>query len=150
MTEQADILNCLGRDFVFSIDTQGRVAIPAEWRENGRQNVFMLIPGKEATLQLYPVAVFSERIMPKLKALSAANPDDLRKLRTLGSNIYKCECDKQGRIQLPAKLIEFAHLGKRAALIGSGDFGQIMSAERWEAEQKNQEMSGDSFLDILG
>jgi len=150
MTEQANILNCLCRDFVFSIDAQGRVAIPADWRANGSQNVFMLIPGKEATLQLYPDTVFQERIMPKLKALSAANPDDLRKLRTLGSNIFTCECDKQGRIQLPAKLIEFAHLGKRAALIGSGDFGQIMSAERWEEEQKAQAISGDSFLDILG
>ncbi len=88
--------------------------------------------------------------MSKLKKLSPGNPDDLRKLRQLGSQIQKCECDKQGRIQISQKLMNFAKLGERLALIGSGDFGQIMDADRWEAEKKLQEGSGDDFLDILG
>lgn len=146
--ETAKVEACLSRDFVFSLDAQRRVAIPSEWRSAG--GCFMLIPGKESTLQLYPAAVFNERILSKFKKLSPANPDDLRKLRQLGSLIFRCDCDKQGRIQLPLKLVEYANLGKRAALIGSGDFGQIMNAERWENEQKTQTLSGDAFLDILG
>ena len=150
MTASVDFMGCLSQDFVFSIDAQGRVAIPATWRKTDTKSVFMLIPGKERTLQLYPAEVFSERILPKMKALSAANPDELRKLRQLGSQIFTCECDKQGRIQLPAKLQEYAGLQKRAALIGSGDFAQIMTADRWEEEQKAQAALSDSFLDILG
>lgn len=140
---------CMSRDFIHKLDGQNRMAIPSDWRGSG-SGIFMLIPGKESTLQIYPESVFNERILSKLKKLSPANPDDLRKLRQLGSQIFTCECDRQGRIQLPLKLVEYAHLDGRAALIGSGDFGQIMNAARWEEEQKSQTLSGDAFLDILG
>ncbi len=137
------------RDFEFSLDAQGRVAVPAAWREGVRE--FRVIPGKDATLQLYPLSTFEERIMSKLKKLSPANPDDLRKLRWLCSQIDNCECDKQGRIQLSANLIRHAKLGKRVALVGSGDFAQIMTVERWEAECVQREaVASESFLDIVG
>ncbi len=135
-------------EFERKLDSQNRFAVPAEWRSGNPEGVFILIPGKEATLQLYPYTVFNERIMSKLKKLSPGNPEDLKKLRQLGSQIQKCECDKQGRIQISQKLLDFAKLDERIALIGSGDFGQIMSADRWEEEKRNG--SGDDFLDILG
>ena len=59
----------LFRDYVFSIDAQGRVAVPADWRAGS--TTFMLIPGKEATLQLYPETTFNEQIMPKLRQISS-------------------------------------------------------------------------------
>ena len=59
-------------------------------------------------------------------------------------------CDKQGRIQISPELLKFANLEKRAALIGSGDFAQIMTAERWEAEQRESAFASEDFLDILG
>ena len=148
----ADISHFCGMSWEFErkLDSQNRFAVPQEWRSENADGIFILIPGKDATLQLYTSSVFDERIMSKLKKLSPGNPDDLRKLRQLGSQIQKCECDKQGRIQISQKLMNVAKLGERLALIGSGDFGQIMDADRWEAEKKLQEGSGDDFLDILG
>ena len=138
----------LFRDYVFSIDAQGRVAVPADWRAGC--TTFMLIPGKEATLQLYPEATFNELIMPKLRQISATDPIALKMRRQLGKLVCTCVCDKQGRIQISPELLKFADLGKRAALIGSGDFAQIMTAERWEAEQREDAFAGEDFLDILG
>ena len=137
-------------EFERKLDNQNRFAVPSEWRDDNTDGVFILIPGKDSTLQLYPNAIFEERIMSRLKQLSPGNPDDLRKLRYLGSQIQKCECDKQGRIQISQKLLNFAKLDERIALIGSGDFAQIMCAERWEREKQLQDNSGDDFLDILG
>ncbi len=149
MVEETDSKAHFFGAHVFSLDAQGRVAVPAEWREGNRS--FRVIPGKNATLQLYPLSTFEERIMSKLKKLSPANPDDLQKLRWLCSRIDSCECDKQGRIQISANLLGHAKLGKRIALVGSGDFAQIMTAERWEQELKPREAeNSDSFLDILG
>lgn len=138
----------LFRDYVFSIDAQGRVAVPADWRAGS--TTFMLIPGKEATLQLYPETTFNEQIMPKLRQISATDPVALKMRRQLGKLVCTCVCDKQGRIQISPELLKFASLGKRAALIGSGDFAQIMTAERWEAEQREDAFAGEDFLDILG
>ncbi|MBQ9775498.1 MAG: hypothetical protein IJW17_05610 [Lentisphaeria bacterium] len=138
----------LFRDYVFSIDAQGRVAVPADWRTGC--TTFMLIPGKEATLQLYPETTFNELIMPKLRQISATDPVALKMRRQLGKLVCTCVCDKQGRIQISPELLKFADLGKRAALIGSGDFAQIMTAERWEAEQREDAFAGEDFLDILG
>lgn len=137
-------------EFERKLDNQNRFAVPSEWRDDNADGIFILIPGKDATLQLYPNAVFEERIMSRLKKLSPGNPDDLRKLRYLGSQIQRCECDKQGRIQISQKLLDFAKLNERIALIGSGDFAQIMCADRWDAEKQMQGDSGDDFLDILG
>ena len=143
----------LFEDYVFSIDAQGRIAVPAEWRTLSSK--FMLIPGKDATLQLYPAATFEEQIMPKLRQISATDPVALkmrRRLmrRQLGKLVCSCVCDKQGRIQISAKLLDFAGLEKRVALIGSGEFAQIMPAERWEAEQREEDFKSEDFLDILG
>ncbi len=149
MSVSPDSAPYMTRDFEFSLDAQGRVAIPADWRMGGKRNVFMLIPGLGETIQLLPLDVYEERIMSKIKKLSLARPDDLRKARALGKNTYKVECDKQGRVQLDARLIAYAKLEKRVALIGSGDFAQIMSAERWHAEDEGQGVSSDAFLDIL-
>ncbi len=148
MAEEANISPHLLWEFVFSLDAQGRVAIPSEWR--GGIRYFYVIPGKNATLQLYPESTFEERIMSKLKKLSPANEEDLQKLRWFGSRMMKGECDKQGRIQLPAILIEYAKLKKKVALIGSGDFAQIMPEERWMEDRKLRDANSDAFLNILG
>lgn len=144
----AEKTQSLFRDYVFSIDAQGRVAVPADWRANS--TAFVLIPGKEATLQLYPETTFEEQIMPKLRQISATDPVALKMRRQLGKLVCSCVCDKQGRIQISPELLKFANLEKRAALIGSGEFAQIMTAERWEAEQREESFAGEDFLDILG
>ena len=142
------VFSCMGEDFVFKIDSQRRVPIPSDWRGESPDGVFFIIPGKESTLQLYPSNVFKDKIMPKLSRLSPANPDDLRKLRQLGSQILKCSCDKQGRIQLTPSLMSHAHLTDSLAWIGSLDFAQGMDGSRWESE-KNAKNESDNFLDII-
>lgn len=131
------------------LDVQRRIAVPADWRSESPTGRFVLIPGRDRTLQLYTEDVFQEKIMSRLARLSPVDAGDLQKMRALGANTYKLECDKQGRIQLPQKLTEYAGLGDKVSLIGSGDFGQIMDAARRAAERRAEEAIGDGFLDIL-
>lgn len=131
------------------LDSQRRLAVPSDWRSESPGGVFVLIPGRDRTLQLYTEDVFQEKIMSRLSRLSPVDSGDLQKMRALGANTYKLECDKQGRIQLPLKLAQYAGLGEKVSLIGSGDFGQIMDAARRAEERKAEEAVGDGFLDIL-
>lgn len=50
--------------------------------------------------------------------------------------------DKQGRIQLPAKLREYAGLDHDVTIIGSRSFAEIWNTEAWNA---NQETSDEDF-----
>ena len=133
----------------YKLDSQNRVAVPSDWRKQSPTGCFVLIPGRDQTLQLYTEEVYNERIGKKLNALSPSNPADLKKLRQLGARTFKLQCDKQGRIQIPQMLMDFANLKDSVAFIASGNFGQIMDGARWKAEFEAFNETGDSFLDVL-
>ena len=133
----------------YKLDSQNRVAVPSDWRKQSPTGCFVLIPGRDQTLQLYTEEVYNERIGKKLNALSPSNPADLKKLRQLGARTFKLQCDKQGRIQIPQILMDFANLKDTVAFIASGNFGQIMDGARWKAEFEAFNETGDSFLDVL-
>ncbi|MBP5585003.1 MAG: hypothetical protein J6Y92_01470 [Lentisphaeria bacterium] len=133
----------------YKLDSQHRVAVPSDWRSQSPTGCFVLIPGRDQTLQLYTEEIYNERIGAKLKKLSTSNAADLRKLRMLGAMTHKLQCDKQGRIQIPKDLMEYAKIKDNVAFIASSDFGQIMDGARWRAELEAQNEAGDSFLDVL-
>jgi len=133
------------------LDSQHRVAVPADWRNENPGGVFVLMPGRDKTLQLYTPSVYQEKFKSKLQSISPVNASEQNKLRFLYSSTHKLQCDKQGRIQIPQKLCDYAHLkmNETVAFIGSGDFGQLMDGERWKAEEAAMLSMGDGFLDIL-
>ena len=133
----------------YKLDSQHRVAVPSDWRSQSPSGCFVLIPGRDQTLQLYTEEVYNDRIGSRLKKLSTSNAADLKKLRMLGALTHKLQCDKQGRIQIPKDLMDYANLKDIVAFIASSDFGQIMDGYRWRAELAARDEGGDSFLDVL-
>ena len=148
-TNPTSNLCVLSGSFEYKLDSQNRVAVPSEWRKQSPTGCFVLIPGRDQTLQLYTKEVYNERIGARLNALSPSNPADLKKLRQIGARTFNLLCDKQGRIQIPPILMEFAQLKDSVAFIASGNFGQIMDGARWKAEFEAFNETGDSFLDVL-
>ena len=148
-TNPTSNLCVLSGSFEYKLDSQNRVAVPSEWRKQSPTGCFVLIPGRDQTLQLYTKEVYNDRIGAKLNSLSPSNPADLKKLRQMGARTFNLQCDKQGRIQIPPILMEFAQLKSSVAFIASGNFGQIMDGARWKAEFEAFNETGDSFLDVL-
>ena len=148
-TNPTSNLCVLSGSFEYKLDSQNRVAVPSEWRKQSPTGCFVLIPGRDQTLQLYTKEVYNERIGARLNALSPSNPADLKKLRQIGARTFNLLCDKQGRIQIPQILMDFAQLKDTVAFIASGNFGQIMDGARWKAEFEAFNETGDSFLDVL-
>ena len=148
-TKTTSNLCILSGSFEYKLDSQRRVAVPSEWRSQSPTGCFVLIPGRDQTLQLYTEEVYNERIGAKLNSLSPSNPADLKKLRQLGARTFHLQCDKQGRIQFPQILMDFANLKDTVAFVASGNFGQIMDGARWKAEFEAFNETGDSFLDVL-
>ena len=138
-------------EYEYKLDSQRRIAVPAPWRMENPGGKFMVIRAKGNVLQMYPEQAFVDRFAEKLWKRNPGDPKQMQAIRDFCSNIVTCICDGQGRIQLPKELLEKAGIVSRVAMIGTGNFAQLMSAEQRAAEREEAKRSGgeDDYLDIL-
>jgi len=121
--------------YAHTIDTKGRMFIPAKLREELGDTFYVTI-GVDNCLSIYSESSWAN-FMDKLAALPYSKT---KALRILLANAVKCEPDVQGRILLPAKLRQYADLDKDVVVIGSFDRAEIWNARRW-AEMENEALS---------
>ncbi len=119
-----------------SIDSKGRLAIPARYRELlERRCAGRLVCTVELSspcLTLYPLPEW-EAIEVALQQLSSMDPTSNAVKQVLLGNARDLELDKAGRFLLPAELRGRAGLDKRIALVGMGNKFNIWDEERWNA-----------------
>ena len=131
-------------EFEHSLDPQRRVAIPSNWRKE-KKATFFLLPGRHNALHLIPFGTFRETLM-KFKKISFADPAASLAFARLGATGQECECDKQGRIQIPQKLIEQSGLKNQVVMIGAVTTIQIWSKENWSMFQKSDQ---NDVIDVI-
>ena len=134
---------CFLGEFEHALDRQRRIAIPKTWRKACRNLQFVIIPGRERILQLIPRQTFQEEFINKARKVSFANANGSLALARLGSRAQECNCDKQGRIQVPQRLLEYAKIKERVMLIGAVSTIQIWPVAVWEKQQ----IADESYLD---
>lgn len=116
-------------EYEHSIDTKGRLAMPAKLRE-GLGEHFIITKGLDGCLFVYDMEQW--RILEqKLSALPMSRKGARDFSRFLFSGACESECDKQGRILLPANLRRYAGLEKDAVVVGVGARAEIWDAQRW-------------------
>ena len=109
---------CFLENFTHTIDSQRRFAIPADWRQKDGDTQFVLLPAKNRVIQAIPMKTFQDEILVKARKMSLADSKAMRDLMILASRAMKCTCDKQGRIQINAKLMEHAALTIKENVFG--------------------------------
>jgi len=132
----------------FAIDHKGRVAIPAKLRRAlsaEARDSFVVVPGLDGCLALYPLDEW-RRFDEKLRALPPGYEKARRFRRLLLVNAAELQVDAQGRVMLPANLIEMAGLGKEALVLGSVDHIEIWDPKRFE--QSTHGADGESLEDL--
>lgn len=130
-------------EYQHSIDTKGRMIIPAKFRE-GLGEQFVLTRGLDQCLFGYPMAEWKV-IEEKLKALPLTKKDARAFTRFFFSGAVECELDKQGRINIPSSLLSYAKLEKECTAIGVSNRIELWSKDIWEQYVAKQE---DSFAEI--
>ena len=123
--------------FEHSIDSQGRIAIPKDWRYKDKESRYILLPSKNF-LQLYPFESF-KNFLAKAKEVSFADRKKAMALAKVASKAQECRCDKQGRIKIPSRLLATADLNGQATLVGAFTSAQIWSPTNWEIELENED-----------
>lgn len=117
-------------EFNHSIDTKGRIIVPAKFREELGEE-FVVTLGLDGCLFLYPQAEWQE-FVEQLKHLPG-NREARQLQRYFLAGAMTCEADKQGRMLIPAKLREHAKLEKEVVFVGVLGKIEIWSKERWDA-----------------
>ncbi|WP_068784961.1 division/cell wall cluster transcriptional repressor MraZ [Paenibacillus phocaensis] len=130
-------------EFQHSIDDKGRIIIPAKFRDL-LGNSFVVTRGLDQCLFVYPMQEW-EVLEQKLKALPLMKSDARAFTRFFFSGATECEWDKQGRVNLPSNLRQYAKLEKDCVVLGVSNRVEIWSKDTWEQYFQQSE---DTFNEI--
>lgn len=133
-------------EFHHTVDNKGRLIIPSRVREDlGDQ--FIVTRGLEKCLFIYPKDEWNN-IIQKYKQLPDTK-DRRYFMRIFLSGATICELDKQGRINIPIPLLEYASLEKDCIIIGVDDRLEVWSKERWDTFITENEENLSDIADNL-
>ena len=118
-----------------NIDTKGRIAIPARYREeiNAAANGEMILTVDHADrcLVLYQMDKWQDTEQA-LMSLPNLSPNVREMKRLILGHASEVSMDGQGRIMIAAPLREYARLDKKSVLIGQGDKFELWDESKWK------------------
>lgn len=130
-------------EFRHNIDTKGRLSIPSKMRNQCEESVF-ITRGNDGCLALYTKQGWEEYYQG-LQSLPQKKKSTRIYMRLVTSLTSECEFDKLGRINIPLRLRQEAHLEKECIVVGVGDHVEIWNQETWD---QFYDENKDSFDDI--
>ena len=116
-------------EYQHNLDAKGRLIMPAKLRSD-LGGAFVVTRGLDGCIFGYPMENW-EKLKLKLEKLPLGNKKARELTRFFFSAATEVEIDKQGRINLPQTLLEFATIDKECRVIGVSDRIEIWSNERW-------------------
>lgn len=133
-------------EYHHNIDAKGRIIVPVKVRDDLGDN-FIVTRGLDGCLFLYPKEQWNV-IINKYKELPDTK-DKRQFMRIFLSGATLCEYDKQGRINIPNPLIDYAGLDKDCIIIGVDERLEIWSRKNWEEFIDTNEENMSSIADKL-
>ncbi len=138
-------------EYQHTLDTKGRLIIPARFRE-GLGDRFVITKGLDSCLFVYPMQEWMV-LEQKMKSLPFTRADARAFVRFFFSGAGECEVDKQGRILIPVNLRNYAGLGKDVVVLGVSSRVEIWAREEWDkyncdAGQTYEELAEKIDLDL--
>lgn len=130
----------LGR-FEHSVDTKGRVAVPARFRDQ-LSGELIITRGNDRCLYLFTQASW-EPLAEKLNSLPTGDMDARNMRRAIFSAAEPVELDKQGRVIIPDHLRQYSGISGNVAIIGVGNYIEIWDQAAWLSIDSNIEQNVD-------
>lgn len=118
-------------EYQHNIDTKGRLIMPAKFRPDLGHS-FIVTRGLDGCLFGFPMENWN-KVKEKLEQLPLAKREARKFTRFFYSAATEVEVDKQGRINLPDNLIDFAKIDKACRVIGVSDRIEIWGSEVWDS-----------------
>ncbi|MCA9519818.1 MAG: division/cell wall cluster transcriptional repressor MraZ [Myxococcales bacterium] len=119
-----------------TIDTKGRVSLPAKFREilsTHYDERLVVTTNFDHNLIAYPFPEW-QKLEQKISGLSQLNPNVIKYKRLFISGACECSIDGNGRILLPPTLRDYAGLARDVVFAGMVNTIEIWAKDRWEKE----------------
>ncbi len=118
-------------EYHHNIDEKGRLIIPSKFRDEIGSE-FIVTRGLDGCLFIYSKSQW-EKIVSKLQTLPFTKKDARTFNRFFLSSATVCEFDKQGRINIPSNLINYASIQKECTIIGVNDRLEVWASDKFDA-----------------
>ena len=130
-------------EYSHNLDAKGRVSVPAKFRED-LGHTFIVTKGLDNCLFAYSKEEW-KTFEEKLKNLPLTNMNARNFIRFFFSGATECEFDKQGRINIPQNLREYASLSKDVYIIDVSTGVEIWDKEKWDNYNSPENMDLDEI-----
>ncbi|MGE5253020.1 MAG: division/cell wall cluster transcriptional repressor MraZ [Planctomycetaceae bacterium] len=136
--------------FEHTIDSKGRVSIPAKYRELlvEEHDERLIITNFDRCLVAYPYDEW-RKVEEKIGSLSMVKKEAKAFQRFFVSGATECPIDKLGRILIPPTLRSYAQLEKDVVFAGMLKKFEIWSKERFLQEIKGAEENFEAMAEAL-
>ena len=132
-------------EFDRQLDDSGRFVLPSKHRQDVGDAVYITRSPSDRCLHLYTVEGWEE-ILEKLRQLPTATDRNAAAfVRMFCGRASLTKVDKQGRIAVSQKLIEYAEMDRDVVLVGANTRMELWESAKWEDYQNS--LSDDIVLE---
>lgn len=134
-------------EYRHSLDSKGRIIIPSKFREELKED-FVVTRGLDGCLTIYTQEQWLQ-VFEQLKKLPNTKRETRLYIHMLTAKATVCNPDNQGRILIPAPLLEEASIEKECVVVGVADHVEIWAKDKWESYYKEAEASFEDIAEAL-
>ncbi len=120
--------------FTYSIDSKGRISIPAKLRRHvspEANDTFIMTRGTATCIDIYPLDEW-QKFEERLLKLDSFKPDEAKFIRMISQYASDDTFDSQSRILIPQSLIKFAQIEKDVLILGALQKIEVWSPKVYE------------------
>jgi MraZ protein len=131
-----------------TLDDKNRLTLPARFRAAFAGGV-VVTRGMDGCLYAYRQEDWNSLVENRLATLDPLSKEGRRMQRFFFSGASEVEPDRQGRVMIPAALIEHAGLGREVVVAGVRDHLEIWDRAKWRQELNEVEGSAEDVAERL-
>jgi MraZ protein len=130
-----------------SLDDKNRLTLPAKLREQLGDHV-VVTRGMDGCLYVYARDEW-DTLAARIRGLDSLSADSRQVQRHFFGNATPAGLDKQGRVVIPALLLEREGIGREVTVTGVYDHLEIWDRAKWAAQQQAVEGSAEDVAERL-
>ncbi len=135
-------------EYDHTIDEKNRLTLPARFRQALASGV-VLTRGLDACLNVYGSGDWHRLVEARLAPLDPLAPEARALQRFFYAGAVEAEPDRQGRVMVPAALLEHAGLEREVTIVGLGDRLEIWDRAAWRRQLEEVRGSAEDVAERL-
>jgi MraZ protein len=135
-------------EYEHTIDDKNRLTLPAKFRRAFVDGI-VVTRGMDGCLYAYTRADWEGLVSGRLATLDPLSKEGRRIQRFFFSAAAEGDLDKQGRVMVPAALMQHANLGREVVVAGVYDHLEIWDRGKWRDELAEVEGGAEDVAERL-